>query len=99
MKIPKQVKVGSKLYSVSVVRNMKRRFLKGQVAFQERHIQIANNSSDISRRYTTAEKEDTFWHELTHAILEDMNHKLYNNEPFVERFSKRLSRAIRAARF
>lgn len=81
------------------VRNMKQRFLKGQVTFQDRLIRIARNSSDMQRRYTQAQQEEVFWHELVHAILEDMNHKLYDNEPFVERFSRRLSCAIRTARF
>jgi hypothetical protein len=99
MQIPKQLRVGSKLYTVSRVRNMSRRFLRGLAEFQEKRIQIARNSSDMARRYTPAEQEETFWHELTHAILEDMNHPLYDNEPFVERFSKRLSRAVRTAKF
>lgn len=99
MKIPRQIQIGRKLYRVSVVRRMKRKFTKGQVTFPERLIQIARNSSDMQRRYSEVEREEVSWHELTHAILEDMNHMLYNNEPFVERFSKRLSRAIRTARF
>lgn len=98
MKIPKQLRVGSKLYKVLRVRNIPRRFLRGLAEFQEKRIQIAKRSSS-GRQFTQAEQEETFWHELTHAILEDMNHKLYSNEPFVERFSKRLTRAIRTARF
>ena len=44
--------------------------------------------------------EETFWHELTHAILHDMGeHQLNNRESFVEEFSRRLSAAIRTARF
>jgi hypothetical protein len=44
--------------------------------------------------------EETFWHELTHAILHSMGeHELNNRERFVEEFSLRLARAIRTARF
>ena len=99
MKIPKTLRIGRKLYKASVVRNMKRQFFKGQVAFHERLIQVARNSSDMRRRYGEGEKQETFWHEVTHAILEDMNHKLYNNEQFVTRFSMRLNGAIRSAKF
>ena len=45
------------------------------------------------------DKHETFWHEVTHAILHDMNSKLTYNEKFVEAFSKRLSRAIDSAKF
>ena len=54
---------------------------------------------DSSQRwtYTDADKNYVFYHELTHAILEDMGHKLYNNEPFVVDFSKRLHEAIQTS--
>jgi len=42
---------------------------------------------------------DTFWHELTHAILKDMGSKLEANEDFVCAFSSRLNKAILSARF
>ena len=42
----------------------------------------------------------TFWHELTHAILDNMNRtELNNDENFVEEFSTRLAKAIQSARF
>lgn len=99
MKFPKQIRVGKKLFTVSLVRNMSRRFTKGQTEYHTRNIQIARNSSDMRRRYTAVEKEETFWHELTHAILEDMNCPLYRNETFVDNFGRRLSNAIRSAKF
>lgn len=40
---------------------------------------------------------DTFWHELTHAILFDMDSRLAFNEKFVHEFSKRLSEAVHTA--
>ena len=47
---------------------------------------------------TAAEISDTFWHELTHAILHDMEHPLCRNERFVSGFSERLNRAVNSAR-
>ena len=98
MKIPKQFQISKKLYTVSLVQSMSRKYSMGQIIYQEKSIQIARNSSDLLHRYTEAEKNYVFYHELTHAILEDMGHRLYNNEPFVEKFSKRLHEAIRTAR-
>jgi hypothetical protein len=43
---------------------------------------------------------DTFWHELVHAILNDMGEDLLNNnEKFVTGFANRLTKAIQSARF
>jgi Zn-dependent peptidase ImmA (M78 family) len=50
--------------------------------------------------FRLAALEETFWHELTHAILHDMGeHQLNNRESFVEEFANRLARAIQTARF
>ena len=42
---------------------------------------------------------DTFWHEITHAILKDMNSKLHANESFVTKFANRLTTVISTAKF
>ena len=47
----------------------------------------------------TAAVRLTFWHEMTHAILFEMEHPLARNEPFVTRFAKLLSAAIDSAEF
>jgi len=52
------------------------------------------------RAYTQAMMSETFWHELTHAILNDMGEDTLNkNEKFVTGFANRLTKAIRSARF
>ena len=38
--------------------------------------------------------QQTFCHELTHAILDSMNHKLSNNETFVDNFGSLLAQAL-----
>lgn len=40
---------------------------------------------------------ETFWHEVTHAILHDMNNPLWKDEKFVTAFSKRLAQVVRTA--
>jgi hypothetical protein len=46
-----------------------------------------------------ANKPLTFWHEVTHAILHDMDHPLWDDEKFVQQFSKRLVGVIKSAEF
>jgi hypothetical protein len=43
--------------------------------------------------------QETFWHELTHAILHEMDHPLFRSEVFVTQFAKLLSQSINSARF
>lgn len=42
--------------------------------------------------------EQTFYHELMHAILTAMNHKLNTNEPFIDMFSGLLHQALKTAK-
>ena len=65
----------------------------------------ADNSIDVAKKdvhgykFSNAERSETFWHEITHAILHDMKNKLSYDEKFVTAFSQRLDQAIRTARF
>jgi len=47
---------------------------------------------------SSSKMQETFWHELTHAILYEMDHPLYRNEQFVTKFSTLLNRAINTAK-
>jgi hypothetical protein len=42
---------------------------------------------------------ESFWHEVTHAVLFDMNHPRWDDEEFVTAFSKRLTQVIHTAEF
>jgi hypothetical protein len=65
----------------------------------------SDNSIDVAKqdvrgnKYDKDERSETFWHELTHAILHDMKNSLSYNEKFVTAFSQRLDQAIKTARF
>ena len=50
------------------------------------------------RTFKPAKVSDTFWHELTHAILHDMDHPLRKSERFMSGFAERLNRAVNSAR-
>jgi len=99
MKIPKSVKVGRKRYTVAKSEKLAVRgeCTFGHVNHFQQHIQVATHHPRTGRELPQAEQSDTFWHELTHAILYDMGHHLYRNEEFVTRFSSRLNKAILSA--
>jgi hypothetical protein len=79
---------------------MLRQRIMGTINYDKQTIQVGRKSNVTGRAYTDAMMSETFWHELTHAILNDMGeHALNKNEKFVSNFAKRLTTAIRSARF
>lgn len=99
MKIPKSITVGKKKYTVKQIPKMSSKGAMGAINYRDNHIFIATHSNVRDVRFKREEIYDTFWHELTHAILKDMNTDLESNEYFVSNFSKRLTEAILSARF
>ena len=97
--LPKKVKVGTNWYSVDIADTMRDRMYMGEVHYAKRTITLARKSYHGVPLKLSALQE-TFWHELTHAILESMDRtELNNDEHFVEEFSSRLAKAIQSARF
>ena len=99
MKLPKKLKIGSKWYTVEVVKFSDKHGTMGNCDYNERLITVATHSTLSRKRYKTEDIEDTFWHEVVHCILYDMGHKLESNEKFVTDFANRLTKAINSARF
>ena len=100
MKLPRKVRVGNKHYSVEIVETMAQRGRMGDVNHDRKRITIGQRSNVTGKRFKVTDVEDTFWHELTHAILADMGmHALNNDETFVTGFANRLTIAIQTARF
>ena len=98
--IPKRIRVGHKEYSIEVVEAMLDKRLAGEVDYHQRLIQIGMRNGRTGRLFNPEFVHDTFWHELVHAILDDMDEdKLNRNEKFVTAFASRLAQAIRTARF
>ena len=93
--IPSSVKVGDKKYKIERVEVIAG--LRGDVTYETKTIRIAARSAGYA--YTSDEQFNTFWHELTHTILRDMNSHLENNERFVKAFADRLTNAITSAKF
>ena len=99
MKIPTKIKVGKKNYTIHQVRQMQKKGIMGVVNYNAGRIFLATHSNVRGTRFKKEEVADTFWHELTHAILKDMGSKLESDEKFVTAFSQRLTNAIISARF
>lgn len=97
--IPYRIRVGDKLYSIDVVRSMQRKREMGRVAYDAGSIQIGEVSNVTGRKYSDIQMSETFWHELVHAILYEMDNQLHKDEKFVDEFAKHLARAIRSAKF
>ena len=98
--IPTRIRVGHKEYSVEVVEAMLDKQLAGEIDYHQRLIQVGMRNGKTGRLFNPHYVQTIFWHELVHAILDDMNEdKLNRNEKFVNAFASRLARAIRTARF
>ncbi len=99
MPIPKNVKVGRNWYGVHEPVEMHQTAVKGQTNYSVCLISVAKQCNVTKRKYKPKERAETFWHELTHAILFDMGDTRAYDEKFVTAFSKRLNDAIHSAEF
>lgn len=97
MRIPKQLRVGRKVYTIERVPMLRNGNVTGLVYYGQQTIKIARGSNHW--QYTPTQQFNTFWHELTHAILKDMGSKLEADERFVTAFADRLTKAITTAKF
>jgi len=98
MRIPKRVTVGRTKYKVLVDDSELEEDAMGAINFGLKIILIRTQFAN-GKRIAKEEVNDSFWHEITHAVLFDMGHELYNNEVFVRSFANKLSDAIDSARF
>jgi hypothetical protein len=95
--IPASFKLDRRPYSVSLVRHTKPTGTMGKVYYELRLIEIATHSGRSQRKFTREELTDTFWHEVTHAILRDMDHPLWRSEKFVSAFARRMTEIVLTA--
>lgn len=102
MEIPKQFRINGKLHKVTVAPGVVRsgaRYVYGDINYTTRDIFVASRHPSTKRLVTDRYKAHTFWHEVTHAILNDMGHKLEGNEDFVDNFARRLNDVVHTAKF
>jgi len=99
MEIPARITVGSRLYVINKRKRPRKRFTVGEVSYTKQYIDVITHSNWTGRAFKSEELSDTFWHELTHAILYEMGHPLHKDEDFVTKFSGLLNTAILSAEF
>lgn len=94
--IPKSVVVNRKKYFVHTGKPQRFKHAYGYIDYRPGVIYIHTTARE--QPVSPSNMQETFWHELTHAILYEMDHKLHRNEVFVTKFSKLLNRAINSAK-
>ncbi len=83
MKIPKKIKIGEVEYTISQKRYFFNKTIGGSINYGEKTLDIKKNTDQKI-------KEDTFFHEISHGVLKELefNHpkvsKFRNNEGFVQ---------------
>lgn len=98
MTIPVSMQIGEHKYGIHVVKYMKRKGGMGVTYYGNKCISVATHSNRSRESFAAPDFNETFWHELTHAVLFEMGNPLYKHEVFVTRFAKHLSRAISTAK-
>ena len=96
MKIPKKITVGTKTYAIIKVRKARTKNTLAAIDYQHGIIWMATHDMQDNRLGKT-EMADTFWHELTHAVLHDMGHDLCYDEKLVTAYANRLSLSVDSA--
>ena len=91
MEIPKTFKIGDRAWRVRVDTDKMPKGTYGMCYPRYETIRIEVR--------TPKDMTESFWHEVTHAILFDMQDPRWNNEVFVTAFSKRLTQVIHTAEF
>jgi hypothetical protein len=101
MKIPKEVTIGRTPHLVCTKKSVVvgKTICHGSFDEETHTITVAQMNPLRGYKYDSSERANTFWHELTHAILHDMGCKLTHDEKFVTAFADRLDQAIKTARF
>lgn len=97
MELPKTIQIGATKYHVFQLKKGSFRF-SGDVSYKYGLIRI-HMLNGMKQPRKPERIRNTFWHEVTHAVLHDMDNPLYNDEAFVTAFADRLSSAIDSARF
>ena len=101
MRTPKQFTIGNTPHLVCTEKQIMvgNKICHGSFDEETHTITIAKGNPLRGYKYDADERANTFWHELTHAILYDMGNKLTHDEKFVTAFADRLDQAIKTARF
>lgn len=100
MLIPARLRINGREFKVRQPSTLRRAGARGEINYGTAVIQVATHSNISGRKLSAAQRSETFWHEVTHGVLDDLGYHLLNrNEKFVKRFSQGLNNVIRSAKF
>lgn len=98
IQIPKSIFLGGAIINIELVERCNNNAL-GTCCIAKSEIKIAE-IYDIDNVQSDESKQNTFVHEITHAILDTMGEfNLSRNEKFVSTFSSFLSEVIKTAKY
>ena len=99
MLIPATIKIGSTPFTVYQPRYSPMKGTYGAINYTLGTIHVAKRCPYGDKLRTPRQRSETFWHEVVHGILFDMDSPLHKDERFVTLFAMLLSNAINSARF
>lgn len=98
--IPSKIRIGRRQYSVELLETMLEKRVMGRISYTAQTIKLGRRSNVTQKVFAPEQVQESFWHEVTHAILYDMGRDTLNrDEKFVTEFAHRLNKAINSASF
>jgi len=96
MLIPSKFRVKRRTFTVHG--GKPRSWLRGKTHHDEHRVWVYEHDK-LGNKMLPKERQETFFHELTHVVLYEMKHPLWNDERFVEEFARLLAQAIHTSTF
>lgn len=94
--IPKSFQLMGHTYKIRIVKKVDKEDSFGEVIYAKKAIRLKAPSKDTSIELV----EETFFHELVHAILDETEYnKLSDDEEFVERVGRALHQAFKSFKY
>lgn len=96
MLIPRSFRI--KRHTYAVRGGKARAFVRGKTQHDEHRVWVYTHNK-FGKPMTPEELRETFFHELTHAVLYEMRHPLWCDEQFVDEFARLFAQAIHTSKF
>lgn len=92
--IPGSFQLMGHTYKVKLVKKVDKQDNYGEIDYEKKLIRLKK----LTKEYNPTMVEEKFFHEMTHAILDELEYtQLSHDEVFIERFSRALYQAIKTA--
>lgn len=99
MKLPVKFKLGITQYTVMQPKTLTKKRI-GVTYLEDGIVKVATHWEKTPRpEYGVLGQHETFWHEVTHAILYEMGNALWTDETFVTAFARKLAQVIETSEF